>query len=138
FDPDVRSNHNHLRECALLAETYENGEIRLTTAQNVILPNIPKEKVSLLLEEPLLEEFQPDPHPVKRGVVSCIGTDYCNLALIETKGIAQKLADALTKTLPPDLPPVTMYWSGCAAGCGNHQAADIGFQGIKANIDGNV
>jgi len=51
---------------------------------------------------------------------------------------AQKLADALTKTLPPDLPPVTMYWSGCAAGCGNHQAADIGFQGIKANIDGNV
>src|SRR5205823_5867122 len=124
-----------------LAETYGTGEIRLTTAQNVILPNIPQGKIAALLEEPLLQEFQPDPHPVKRGLVSCIGTDYCNLALIETKGIAKELAETLARTLPPDLPagqaglpPVTMYWSGCAAGCGNHQAADIGFQGIKANI----
>jgi ferredoxin-nitrite reductase len=136
--PVGRVNHKHLREWARLAEVYGTGEIRLTTGQNVILPNIPQKKVTALLEEPLLQEFKPDPHPVKRGLVSCVGTDYCNLALIETKGIAQKLAETLEKTLPPETPPVTMYWSGCAASCGNHQAADIGFQGIKANIDGKV
>jgi ferredoxin-nitrite reductase len=136
--PVGRVNDKHLCEWARLAETYGTGEIRLTTGQNVILPHIPKEKLAALLEEPLLQEFQPDPHPVKRGLVSCIGTDYCNLALIETKGIAKALAEQLEKTLPAGTPPVTMYWSGCAAACGNHQAADIGFQGIKANIDGKV
>ena len=136
--PVGRVNHKHLREWARSAEAYGTGEIRLTTGQNVILPNIPKEKLAALLEEPLLEEFPPDPHPVKRGLVSCVGTDYCNLALIETKGIAKALAETLEKSLPPGTPPVTMYWSGCAAGCGNHHAADIGFQGIKANIDGKI
>jgi ferredoxin-nitrite reductase len=31
-----------------------------------------------------------------------------------------------------------MNWSGCPAGCGNHQAADIGFQGAKARINGEI
>jgi ferredoxin-nitrite reductase len=136
--PVGRVNAAHMREWARLADLYSGGAIRLTTAQNVILPNVSKDQVKALLEEPLLQEFMPDPHPVKRGLVSCIGTDYCSLALIETKGLAKELADKLEKMLPPDLPPVTMFWSGCAAACGNHQAADIGFQGIKANIDGKV
>ncbi len=33
---------------------------------------------------------------------------------------------------------MTMHWSGCPSGCGNHQAADIGFQGAKARVDGKV
>lgn len=136
--PVGRVNHKHLREWARLAETYGTGELRLTTAQNVILPNVPQAKLAALLEEPLLQEFSPNPHPVKRGLVSCVGTDYCNLALIETKGIAKDLADKLASLLPPDMPPITMFWSGCAAACGNHQAADIGFQGIKANIEGKI
>ena len=31
-----------------------------------------------------------------------------------------------------------MYWSGCPAGCGNHHAADIGFQGGKTRLNGEV
>ena len=31
-----------------------------------------------------------------------------------------------------------MSWSGCPAGCGNHHAADIGFQGAKARIDDKI
>lgn len=136
--PVGRVNHKHMVEWARLADLYSDGELRLTTGQNVILPNVAAEKLQTLLEEPLLQEFKPDPHPITRGLVSCVGTDYCNLALIETKGLAKELATTLEKVLPPDLPPVTMHWSGCAAGCGNHQAADIGFQGIKANVDGKV
>lgn len=136
--PVGRVNAKHMREWACLAEAYGTGELRLTTGQNVILPHVPKEKLEALLEEPLLEEFKTDPHPVTRGLVSCVGTDYCNLALIETKGLAKALAAKLEASLPPNLPPVRMYWSGCAAGCGNHHAADIGFQGIKANIDGKI
>ena len=31
-----------------------------------------------------------------------------------------------------------MNWSGCPAGCGNHQAADIGFQGAKARVGDEI
>ena len=34
--------------------------------------------------------------------------------------------------------PLTIHWSGCPAGCGNHQAADIGFRGLRANIGGQI
>lgn len=133
-----RVNAKHLTEWARLAETYGNGDIRLTTGQNVILPHVPREKLDALLEEPLVTEFPARPHPVTRGLVSCVGTDYCNLALIETKGLAKGLAARLERALPDHEAPVTMNWSGCPAACGNHQAADIGFQGIKANVDGKV
>ena len=34
--------------------------------------------------------------------------------------------------------PLTIAWSGCPAGCGNHHVADIGLQGSKTRVDGNV
>ena len=40
--------------------------------------------------------------------------------------------------LYPDSAPFRMYWSGCPAGCGNHHAADIGFQGGKTRFEGEV
>src|SRR5260370_1232934 len=33
---------------------------------------------------------------------------------------------------------VSIHWSGCPAGCGNHQAADIGLRGSKINVDGKL
>src|SRR3974390_84936 len=34
--------------------------------------------------------------------------------------------------------PLTIHWSGCPAGCGNHEAADIGFRGFKTKIAGKL
>jgi len=34
--------------------------------------------------------------------------------------------------------PLSIHWSGCPAGCGNHQAADIGLRGFKTRIDGKI
>ncbi|MGH7254179.1 MAG: ferredoxin--nitrite reductase, partial [Nitrospirales bacterium] len=36
------------------------------------------------------------------------------------------------------LKPITMHWSGCPAGCGNHLVADIGLLGKKTKVDGKV
>ena len=89
------------------------------------------------LEEPLLRELSPAPHPYLRGLVTCTGTDYCNLALIETKRIGKQLAEAMAADAP-NAAPLRMHWSGCPAGCGNHQAADIGFQGAKARVGDQI
>ena len=136
--PTGRVNPDHLDELARLAEIYGSGEIRLTTAQNAIISNVPADSAGGLLAEPLLKEFSPHPSPFLRSMVACVGTDYCNLALIETKSRAVALSEALHEKLGASGNPLTIHWSGCPAGCGNHQAADIGFRGFKTRLDGKL
>jgi ferredoxin-nitrite reductase len=137
--PTGRVNPEQMEELARLADVYGNGEIRLTTGQNAIIPNIPADRVQQILDEPLLKQLSPRPSPFTRGLVACVGTDYCNLALIETKSRAIALSEALhNKMGASGVNPLTIHWSGCPAGCGNHQAADIGLRGFKAKIDGKI
>jgi ferredoxin-nitrite reductase len=136
--PTGRVNPQQLEELAYLADVYGDGQIRLTTGQNAIIPNVPAGRVNRLLHEPLLQQFSPQPSPFLRGLVACVGTDYCNLALIETKSRAIALSQALQAKLRPGVDPLTIHWSGCPAGCGNHEAADIGFRGFKTKIDGKL
>jgi ferredoxin-nitrite reductase len=136
--PTGRVNPDQLDEIARLAELYGNGDIRLATGQNAVIPNVPAIRVAELLNEPLLKQLSPSPSPFMRGLVACVGTDYCNLALIETKSRAIALSQALHNKMGSGASPLTIHWSGCPAGCGNHQAADVGLRGFKTRIDGKV
>lgn len=136
--PVGRMDPVQMDELARLAETYGNGEIRLTMNQNVIIPNVRDERVDDLLDESLLQEFTPKPSPFRRNVVACTGTDFCNLAQIDTKGHAEKLASALEQKLGTTGEPLSFHWSGCPAACGNHQAADVGFRGLKTKVNGEL
>ena len=135
--PTGRTQAADMMELARLAEVHGAGAVRLTTGQNAVIVGVPEEDVQPLLDEPLLTRFSPSPPAFTRGLVSCTGKDYCNLALIETKALGKQLAESLAARFP-DAAPLTMNWSGCPAGCGNHHAADIGFQGAKARVDGEV
>jgi ferredoxin-nitrite reductase len=136
--PTGRIDPGQIEEIARLADEYGSGEIRFTIGQNAIIPNVPNNRVDDLLEQPLLKQFSPRPSPFVRGLVACVGTDYCNLALIETKGRAVALSQALKEKLGSQGNPLTLHWSGCPAGCGNHEAADVGFRGFKTKIDGKI
>lgn len=127
-----------MRAVADLADRYGQGEIRLTTGQNVLVPGIPEEKLPALRREPIFQELPYDPSPIFRGLVSCTGIDYCHLALIETKGWAIEVARRLEVTLGEEarrLAPLSIRWSGCSAGCGLHQAGTIGLQGCRCRTD---
>src|SRR5437588_3411897 len=134
--PTGRVNPDQLDALGNLADAYGTGHIRLTTGQNAIVPNVSAARVSALAREPLLQQFSPAPPPLIRGLVTCIGTDFCHLALIDTKGPALALAKTLEQRLGSFPERLTMPWSGCPAGCGNHQAADIGFRGLQKAMDG--
>lgn len=123
---------------ANLAEKYGSGDVRLGANQSVLIPNVSDRKVGEFAEEPLLKRFAYNPSPLYKGLVSCVGSDYCNLAVIETKTRAVHTANALETKLGRGLKPITMHWSGCPAGCGNHLVADVGLLGKKAKIDGKV
>jgi len=136
--PVGRLDPGQMDELARLAEEYGSGDIRLTMDQNTIIPNVKSERLDSLLDEGLLQEFTPKPSPFRRRVVACTGTDFCNLAQIDTKRHAEELATGLEDRLATAGEPLSFHWSGCPAGCGNHQAADIGFRGLKAKINGEL
>mgnify|MGYP006086556615 FL=1 len=119
-----------LKELARLAEKYGNEEIRFSHSNSLVIPNVSDQKLGDMLEEPVVKEFSYHPSSVLRGLVSCVGSDYCNLAAIETKSMALKVAAQLEGKLP-DTAPINMHWSGCPAACGNHLVADIGLLGKK-------
>lgn len=127
-----------LLEMASLSTRYGTGELRLSPAQTIIIPNVSDRKLGELTEDPFLKRFSYNPSPIFKGLVSCVGNDYCNLAVIETKSRAVQTAKALEAKLGANLKPITMHWSGCPAGCGNHLVADIGLLGKKAKVEGRV
>src|SRR5262249_23960485 len=135
--PVGRVTAERLYEVARLADVYGGGDLRLTTDQNIIVTGVPNAKLPALLLEPLLKELLPDPPGVLRGLVSCTGIDYCHFALVETKELALKTADHLRQRLPHGK-RLTMHWSGCPAGCGNHAAADIGLLGKNIRVNGEI
>lgn len=122
---------------AALAERYGTGEIRISPAQALIIPNVPDKRIGSLLDEPLLRELPYNASEVFKGLVSCVGNDYCNLAVIETKSRAMEVANRLESTLQ-GVKPISMHWSGCPAGCGNHLVADIGLLGKRVKVNGEV
>ena len=136
--PVGRITGPQLREVASLAERYGTGDLRVTTGQNLILTSIPEDRVSDLTAEPLLRDLPSHPSGVMRGVVSCTGIDYCHMALIETKELAVATAKALEQRLGSPKKLLSMHWSGCPAGCGNHLGADIGLLGKNVKIGDEI
>jgi ferredoxin-nitrite reductase len=119
------------------AGRYGTGEVRLTPGQNLIIPHVPDLRIGDVTAEPLLQGLRYDPSELMRGLVSCTGIEFCNLAVIETKHRALAIAQELERKLGA-MRPITIAWSGCPAGCGNHHVADIGLQGSKTKVDGKA
>jgi len=135
--PVGRVTGDQLLELARLSEHYGCSELRFTPSQNVILPHVPDAVLGALIEEPLLKELPYNPSEIQRGLVSCTGTDFCNLALIDTKTRALALARDFEQRLGKTR-PISVRWSGCPASCGNHHTADVGLQGCKVKVDGRI
>jgi sulfite reductase (ferredoxin) len=73
-----------------------------------------------------------------RGTVACTGTEFCKLALTETKGFARWLVERLEDRVPGFDQHLRINVTGCPNGCGQHWIADIGLDGKKTKIDGRL
>ena len=135
--PVGRVSGDDLIEFGRLAAEYGTAELRLTVQQNVLIPNVPDERLGALLAEPLLETYSPKPSPWVRAVVTCTGNDYCHFSLIDTKAEALKLASALEERYEID-EPVRIQMSGCPHACGQHRAGEIGLLGDRKRVDGEI
>jgi len=135
--PVGRMTAEALEQVAHLASRYGSGEVRVTVQQNLLIPNVPAERVAALLAEPLLATLRPDPLPFVQGLVTCTGNDYCHFSLIDTKGEALKLAQALDARYEVDR-PIRIHMSGCPHACGQHRLGEIGLQGDRVRVGDEV
>jgi ferredoxin-nitrite reductase len=125
---------------AELAEAYGSGEVRLSRRQNPLIMDVPDGNLANLLNEPLLEKYSPEPNPFTQGAMACTGTEFCSLALTETKARMARMLRWLGDNvdLPDDVDRIKMHYSGCTADCGQAMTADIGLQGMRARKDGEM
>jgi sulfite reductase (ferredoxin) len=70
--------------------------------------------------------------------VACTGTEFCKLALTETKGFARWLATELDERIPGFQEQLRINVTGCPNSCGQHWIADIGLEGKKIKQDGKM
>jgi ferredoxin-nitrite reductase len=127
-------------ELADLADAYGSGEVRLTRRQNPLIMDVPDGNLANLLNEPLLEKYSPEPNPFTQGAMACTGTEFCSLALTETKARMARMLRWLGDNVdvPADVDRIKMHFSGCTADCGQAMTADIGLQGMRARKDGEM
>jgi ferredoxin-nitrite reductase len=127
-------------ELADLAEEYGTGELRLTRRQNPIIVDVDADRIDELLDEPLLSKHKPEPNPFVGGAMACTGTEFCSLALVETKARMAVMLRWLRDNveLPDDVEQLKMHFSGCTADCGHANTADIGLLGMRARKDGEM
>lgn len=127
-----------LRVVADLAKRYGDGKVRATIAQNILLVNIPQAHVETVVEELTAAGLPVETSVFARGTVACTGSEFCKLALTETKGFARWLAESLDEKFPNFQEHLRLHITGCPNSCGQHWIADIGIEGKKIKADGKM
>jgi sulfite reductase (ferredoxin) len=127
-----------MRAAADLAERYGSGELRTTTMQNLVIPNVRVDRADALSRELAEAGLGLDASPFWRGTVACTGTEFCKLALTETKGFARWLVEELEARMPGFDRHLKLHITGCPNSCGQHWIADIGIEGKKTKVEGTM
>jgi sulfite reductase (ferredoxin) len=133
-----RVSGDQLEKLADLADQYGNGELRTTIMQNILIVNVPNEKTAGLVIELNTLGFQVDVSAFWRGAIACTGTEFCKLAITETKGFSKWLVSEMEDRLPGFDQQIKLHVTGCTNSCGQHWIADIGLEGKKIKKDGKL
>ena len=120
-----------MRVVADLAERYSFDEIRVTHAQNLVLPHVRKADLPALyaaLAEAGLATANLD---LISDIIACPGLDYCSLANARSIPVAQKIAQRFADLeRQRTLGELKLKISGCINACGHHHAGHIGILGV--------
>jgi len=125
-----------LRLAADLAERFADGHLRTTPMQNLLLVNVPEAHVPTVVNALVAAGLPIESSPFVRGTVACTGSEFCKLALTETKSFARWLTEQLDERFPGLREDIKLHITGCPNSCGQHWIADIGIEGKKIKLDG--
>jgi len=127
-----------IRVAADLAEHHGDGHLRATPMQNLLLINIPESRVTSVVQELVANGLPVETNAFVRGTVACTGSEFCKLALTETKSYARWLTEQLEERFPGYQEDIKLHITGCPNSCGQHWIADIGIEGKKIKHEGKM
>lgn len=113
-------------------------EVRVTNRQNFALRGLREEQLQDLharLDEIGMAEPGAE---LARDVVACPGADTCNLAVTQSRGLADDIGKALDAAGLAEVGGIRVNISGCTNSCGQHHISDIGFLGLERRAHGRA
>jgi len=116
-----------------LVQKYAAGEIRLSLRQNILIPYVRKDLIPFFYNELQKLDFVEAGYNTALDITACPGTDTCNLGISSSTGIAEELERVIKAEYPQYISnsDVVIKISGCMNACGQHNMANIGFQGMS-------
>jgi len=133
-----RITADQMQAAANLAERFAGGELRATHLQNLLVVNVPAINANALAKELDAVGLRVGGSSFARGVVACSGTEFCKLAITETKSFSRWLVEELEERLPGFDQHLKLHVTGCPNSCGQHWIADIGIEGKKIRLHGRM
>ena len=114
-----------------LAEKYSFDELRVTHAQNIVLPHVAKRDLHAVWQALREAELADANLDLISDIIACPGLDYCSLANARSIPVAQKIATRFADMdRQRDLGELKLKISGCINACGHHHAGHIGILGV--------
>jgi len=133
-----RISADQMHAAAELAERFARGELRTTNMQNLLIVNVPAAKAQMLAKELDGIGLEVGGSVFLRGTIACTGTEFCKLAITETKSFSRWLVEELEERLPEFDQHLKIHVTGCPNSCGQHWIADIGIEGKKLKAQGQM
>ena len=114
-----------------LAEKYSFDELRVTHAQNIVMPYVAKRDLYAVWQALRNAELADANLDLISDIIACPGLDYCSLANARSIPVAQKIATRFADMdRQRDLGELKLKISGCINACGHHHAGHIGILGV--------
>ena len=124
---------------ALAAIQREFGaDVRVTNRQNLVFRGLDEAQLPRLYERLAAIGMAEPGAELSRDVVACPGADTCNLAVTQSRGLADAIGARLEEEGLAEVGGVRTNISGCTNSCGQHHASDIGFFGAERRAHGKA
>jgi ferredoxin-nitrite reductase len=132
--PVGRMKASQMRGIADIADRFGSGTIRLTVWQNLLISDIPNERIAQIERELESIGLSSSATSVRGGLVACTGNAGCKYAASDTKKHALMISDYLESRLTLDQ-PINIHLTGCPHSCAQHYIGDIGLLATKVGDD---
>ena len=113
-----------------------HADVRLTNRQNLVFRRLTEAQLAVLFERLEKIGMASPGAELARDVVACPGADTCNIAVTQSRGLAQAIGEKLEEEGLAEVGGVRINISGCTNSCGQHHISDIGFFGAERRAHG--
>ncbi len=112
------------------------ADVRITNRQNLVFRDLTEAQLPLLHQRLASIGMDKPGAELARDVVACPGADTCNLAVTQSRGLADAIGVALDAAGLAEVDGIRTNISGCTNSCGQHHISDIGFFGAERRAHG--